>query len=64
MRRLIAAFVASLSLAMVPTLALADEPATSHDCLKKCNCSKGARGSATTPSQEPSDWVKSIWSTP
>ena len=64
MRRFIASLVAALSLAAVPALALADAPTTPHDCLKKCDCSPKTQGAGTRPSVEPSDWVKSIWSSP
>jgi hypothetical protein len=64
MRRLIASFVAALSLAAVPALALAAPSSGHDDCMKKCDCARNAKASSTTPSQEPSDWVKSIWSAP
>jgi hypothetical protein len=63
MRRLIASFVA-LSLAAVPALALAAPSSGHDDCVKKCDCAGHAKGAFTSPSQEPSDWVKSIWSSP
>jgi hypothetical protein len=62
MRRIIASFVAVLSLAAVPALALADSPTSHYDCAKKCDCTRSAKGTSTTSApQEPSDWVKSIW---
>ncbi len=65
MRKAIAFLVAALSLAALPALVLADAPAaTSRDCTKVCG--ECARPSATAASpasspQEPSDFVKSIW---
>ncbi len=63
MRRTIASFLAALSLAAIPAVALA-APATQHDCAKKCDCTANAKASSTSSPQEPSDWVKSIWSSP
>ena len=64
MRRFIASLVAALSLAAVPALALAAPSGGHDDCVKKCDCAGHAKSTSTTPSQEPSDWVKSIWSSP
>jgi hypothetical protein len=64
MRRFIASLVAALSLATVPALALASPSTSPNDSATKCECAPGGNVSAPVPSQEPSDWVKSIWSAP
>lgn len=60
MRRLVASLVSVFVLAAVPVLASAEQPTVPHDCAKKCDCAGKAK-SPTAPSQEPSDFVKSIW---
>ncbi len=63
MRRFIASIAAVVSLAAAPALAFANPATKDHgDCAKKCDCTGKVKNSAAVPSQEPSDWVKSIWS--
>ena len=64
MRRFLASLLAGLSLAALPALALADSPPTPHDCARKCDCVGSAHVSLAAPTQEPSDWVKTIWISP
>ncbi len=73
MARYIASLFATVSLAAIPAVVLAAPIAGGHDCTQSCECAHGATKASAPKTEkkataaradEPSEFQKSVWTSP